>query len=36
MLKMYSQNDETGILEALEEKIFFASQPRWEDFSRIL
>ena len=29
--KMYSQNGETGILEVLENKIFFAAQPWWED-----
>ena len=32
---MYSQNDEIGVLEALEIKIFFADQPLWADFSRI-
>ena len=33
---MYSQNDETGILEALENKIFFAAKAWWEDLYRIL
>ena len=33
--KMYSQNDEIGVLEVLEIKIFFASQPCWEDLYRI-
>ena len=28
---MYSQNDEIGVLEVLETKIFFAPQPCWED-----
>ena len=36
VLKIYSQNDETGVLEVLESKILFAAQPRWEDFYRIL
>ena len=36
VLKMYSQNDETGVLEFLESKIFFAAQPWWEDLYRIL
>ena len=35
MLKMYSQNVETCILEFLENEIFFAAQPWWEDFYRI-
>ena len=26
---MYSQNDETGVLEVLQIKIFFAAQPWW-------
>ena len=34
--KMSSQNDETGILEAQENKNFFATQPWWEDLYRIL
>ena len=33
---MYSQNDETGALEALENKIFFTAQPWCEDLHRIL
>ena len=33
---MYSQNDETGILEVLENKISFAAQLWWEDLYRIL
>ena len=33
--KMYSQNDETGVLEALESKIFFAAQPLWEELYQI-
>ena len=36
ILKMYSQNDETGILEVLENKISFAAQLWWEDLYRIL
>ena len=36
MLKIYSHNNETGILEVLENELFFAAQPRWEDFYRIL
>ena len=36
MLKMYSQNDKTGILEVLENKIFIVVQPWWEDHYRIL
>ena len=31
MLEMYSQYDETGILEVLENRIFVAGQPWWED-----
>ena len=31
MLKMYSQNDKTGVLVVIESKIFFAAQPWWED-----
>ena len=33
--KMYSQNDKTGILEALENKIFFAAETSW-DLYRIV
>ena len=29
--RMYSQNDETGILEVLEIFFFFATQPSWAD-----
>ena len=29
---MYSRNNETGVLEVPEIKIFFAAQPWWEDF----
>ena len=36
MLKMYSQNDEAGILDVLENKILFAAQPWWKDLYRIL
>ena len=36
MLKMYLQIDETGVLEILESKIFFAAQPWWEDFYSVL
>ena len=36
MLTMYLQNDETAILEVLENKIFFAVQPWCEDLYRIL
>ena len=36
MLKVHSKNDEQGILEVLESKIFFLAQPGWEDFCRIL
>ena len=32
---MSSQNDETSVLEALENKIFFAAQPCLEDLYRI-
>ena len=32
---MYSQNDEIGVVEVLEIKIFFAAQPCWEDLYRI-
>ena len=32
---MYSQNDETGVLEVLETKVFFAAQPWWEGLYRI-
>ena len=35
MSKMYTQNDEKGILEVLENKIVFAAQPWWEDLYRI-
>ena len=35
ILQMYSQNDETGILEVLENEIFFAAQSWWEDLYRI-
>ena len=28
---MYSQNDETGVLEVLEIKMFFTAQAWWED-----
>ena len=35
MLKIYSQNDETGISELLKNEIFFATQPWWEDLYRI-
>ena len=33
--KMYSQN-EAGVLQTLENKIFFTAQPWWEDLYRIL
>ena len=36
MLNMHSKDDETGILEVLENKFLFTAQPRWEDFHRIL
>ena len=36
MSKIYSQNDATGVLEVLENKIFFAAQPWWEDLYRVL
>ena len=36
MLKMYLQNDETGVLEILESNIFFAAQSWWEDFYSVL
>ena len=32
---MYSQNNETGILEVLKIKIFFAAQSWWAEFLRI-
>ena len=32
---MYSQNNETGVLEVLEIKILFAAQPWWAEFHRI-
>ena len=32
---MYSQNNETGVLEVLEIKILFAAQPWWAEFYRI-
>ena len=32
MKMMYSQNNETDILEVLKIKIFFAAQPSWLDF----
>ena len=32
MLKMYSENDETDILEVLDSEIFFVAQPWWENF----
>ena len=35
-IKMYSQNDETGVLEVVENKIFFSAQPWWGDLYRIL
>ena len=33
---MYSGNNETGVLEVLEIKIFFAAQPCWADFIEFL
>ena len=33
MLKVYSQNDETYVLEVLENRIFSAAQPWWEDLN---
>ena len=33
---VYSHNDESGVVQVLEIKIFFAAQPWWEDFYRIL
>ena len=36
MLKIYSHNNETGILEVLENELFFAAQPRWEDLQNSL
>ena len=34
--KIYSQNDETGTLEVLENKIFFTAQAWLEDLYKIL
>ena len=36
MLKMYSTNDQTSILEVLENQILFAAQPWSEELYRIL
>ena len=36
MLKMYSQNDQTSILEILQNKILFPAQPWSEERYRIL
>ena len=33
---MYSGNKETGVLEVLEIKLFFAAQPWWTDFIEFL
>ena len=35
MLNMYAQNNETGVLDVLENKTFFAAQTWWEDLYRI-
>ena len=33
---MYLQNDERDVLEVLERKLFFAAQPCWKNFYRIV
>ena len=33
MLKVYSHNDEIYVLEVLENRIFSAAQPWWEDLN---